>query len=70
MLADVKARLTEAITALGRLTGKVDAILTTFEPEGTATAEELEERLEAARGRLGVFARGSPRTCPSTPWDL
>jgi len=35
----------------------VNAILAAFEPEGTAVAEELEARLEVARGRLEVFAR-------------
>ena len=58
MLAGTETRLTEAVSALGQLTGKVDAVRTAFEPEGTAAAEELEARLEAARGRLGVFARG------------
>ena len=43
---------------MGRLTGKVNAVLATFEPEGTAAAEELEARLEAACGRLEVFAIG------------
>ena len=47
-----------AVAALGQLTGKVSAVLAAFEPEGTAVAEELDARLEAARGRLGVFARG------------
>ena len=41
----------------GRLTGKVNAILAAFEPEGTAAAEKLEALLEAAHGRLEVFAR-------------
>ena len=36
----------------------MDAVLAAFEPEGTPAAEELEARLEAARGLLGVFARG------------
>ena len=58
MLAGAEAQLTEAVAALGRLTDKVDAVLAAFEPEGTAAAEELEARLEAVRGRLGVFARG------------
>ena len=58
MMAGVEARLTEAVAALGRLTGKEDAVLAAFEPEGTPAAEELEARLEAARGLLGVFARG------------
>ena len=53
MLSGAEARLAVAVTALGELTGKVSAILAAFEPEGTAAAEEL----EAARGRLGVFAR-------------
>ena len=46
-----------AVAALGQLTGKVSAVLAAFEPEGTAVAEELDARLEAARGRLGIFAR-------------
>ena len=58
MLAGAEAQLAEALAALGRLTGKVDAVLAAFEPEGTPAAEELEARLEAARGRLGVIARG------------
>ena len=58
MLAGAEAQLAEAVTALGRLTGEVNTVLAAFEPEGTATAEELEARLETARGRLGVFARG------------
>ena len=48
----------EAVAALGRLTGKVNAVLAAFEPEGTAAVEELEALLEAAHGRLGIFARG------------
>ena len=36
----------------------MSAVLAAFEPEGTAVAEELDARLEAARGGLGVFARG------------
>jgi hypothetical protein len=58
LLAGAEAKLTEAVAALGRLTGKVDAILAAFEQEGMAAAEELEARLEAACGRLGVFSRG------------
>ena len=58
MLAGAEAQLAEAVAALGQLTGKVNAILAAFEPEGMATAEELEARLEAARGRLGILARG------------
>ena len=42
---------------LGRLTGKVDAVLAAFEPEGAAAADDLKARLEAAHGRLEVFAR-------------
>ena len=58
MLAGAEAQLAEAVAALGWLTGKVNAILATFELEGTAAAEELEARLESARGWLEVFARG------------
>ena len=36
----------------------MSAVLATFELEGTAAAEELEARLEAACRRLEVFARG------------
>ena len=57
MLAGAEAQLAEALMALGRLTGKVNAVLAAFEPKGTAAAEELEARLEAASGRLEVFAR-------------
>ena len=58
MLTGAEARLAAAVTALGDLTGKVSAVLAAFEPEGMAVAEELEARLEAVRGRLGVIARG------------
>ena len=58
MLTGAEARLPSAVAALGQLTGKVSAVLAAFEPEGTATVEELEAWLEAVRGRLGVFARG------------
>ena len=44
--------------AMGRLTGEVNTVLTVFEPEGTAVADDLGARLEAARGRLECFARG------------
>ena len=57
MLAGAEAQLAEAVATLGQLTGKVSAILAAFVPEGTAMAEDLEARLEAARGRLEVFAR-------------
>ena len=57
MLAGAEAQLAEALAALGRLTSKVDAIIAAFEPKGTAAAEELDARLEAARGWLEVFAR-------------
>ena len=46
------------VRTLGELTGKVSAVLAAFEPEGTAAVEELEALLEAAHGRLGIFARG------------
>ena len=58
MLTGAEARLAAAVTTLGELTGKVSAVLAAFEPEDTAAAGELEARLEAAHGRLGVFARG------------
>ena len=58
MLTGAEAWLAAAVAALGQLTGKVSAVLATFELEGTAAAEELEARLEAARGRIGVFSRG------------
>ena len=58
MLADAEARLAAAVEALGRPTGKASSVLSAFEPEGTAAAEELDERLDAARGQLRVFARG------------
>ena len=57
MLAGAEAQLAEVLATLGRLTVKVDAVLAAFEPERTAAVEELEARLEAARGRLEVFAR-------------
>ena len=58
MLTGAEARLAAAVAALGQLTSKVSAVLAAFEPEGTTAAEELEERLDASRGWLGVFARG------------
>ena len=61
MLAGAEAQLAGAVAVLGWLTGKVNAVLTAFELKGmavAAVAEELEARLEAARGRLGVFAMG------------
>ena len=58
VLTGAEARLVAAVAALGQLTDKVSAVLVAFELEGTAAAEELDARLEAARGRLGVFARG------------
>ena len=70
MLSGAKARLAAAVTALGELTGKVSAVLAAFEPEGTAAAKKLEARLEAARGRLEVFARKVAEDASSTPWDL
>ena len=63
VLTGAEARLEAAVAALGQLTGKVSVVLAAFEPEGTAAAEELEARLEAARGRLGVFDRGGLRGC-------
>ena len=57
MLTGAEARLAAAVAALGLLTGKVSAVLAAVESEGTATTEDLEARLEAARGRLEVFAR-------------
>jgi hypothetical protein len=56
LLAGAEAQLAEALTALGRLTGKVDAVLAAFELERTAAVEELEARLKAVRRRLEVFA--------------
>ena len=50
-----EAQLAEVLAALGQFTGKVDAILAAFEPDGAAAAEDLEVRLEAARGRLEGF---------------
>ena len=58
MLTGVEARLAAVVAALGQLTGKVSTVLAAFDPEGTPAAEELDARLEAARGWLGVFARG------------
>ena len=58
MLTGAEARLAAAFAALGQFTGKVSTVLATFEPEGTAAAEELDARLEAVRGRLGVFDCG------------
>ena len=65
-MAGVEARLTEAVAALGRLTGKEDAVLAAFEPEGMAAAEELEARLEAARGLLQGGRQGCVPVHPGT----
>ena len=40
-----------------QFTKKVNAILTAFEPDGAASAEDLGARLEAAQGRLEGFIR-------------
>ena len=56
-LTGTEARLAEALTALERFTGKVDAILATIEPDGAAAAEDMEAQLEAARGWLEGFVR-------------
>ena len=53
----MEARLAEMRTALEQFTGKVDTILTAFEPDGAVVAEDLGARLEAARGWLEGFAR-------------
>ena len=54
-LTGVEVQLAEALGALERFTGKVNAILAAFEPDGVAAEEDLEVRLEAARGRLEGF---------------
>ena len=36
----------------------MSVVLAAFEPEGMAAVEELDAWLEAARGWLGVFAKG------------
>jgi hypothetical protein len=56
-LTGAEAQPAEALAALGRFTGKVDAILAAFEPEGVTAAEDLEAWLEAARGRLEGLTR-------------
>ena len=56
-LIGAEAQLAEALTALGRFTGKVDAIFAAFEPDGAAAAEDLEAPLETARGLLEGFVR-------------
>ena len=38
----VEARLAEVLAAMGRFTGKVDANLTAFEPDGAAAAEDVD----------------------------
>ena len=61
MLSGAEAWLAAAVTTLGELTSKVSAVQAAFELKGTAVAavaEELEARLEAARGWLGIFAWG------------
>ena len=57
LLTSAEAQLAAALAALGWFTGKVDAILATIEPDGAAAAEDLEARLEAARGRLEGFVQ-------------
>ena len=56
-LTGAETQLAEVLSALGWFTGKVDAILTAFEPDGAAAAEDLEARLEAVGGQLEGFAR-------------
>ena len=56
-LTGVEARLAEALAAMERFTGKVDAILPAFEPDGAAAVEDLKARLEVARGWLEGFVR-------------
>ena len=56
-MTSVEAWLAEALAALGRFIGMVDAILTAFELEGAAAVEDLEARLEGSRGRLEGFTR-------------
>ena len=56
-LTGAEAQLAEVLAALGQFTGKVDAILAAFEPEGMAVAEDQEAWLVAARGWLEGFAR-------------
>ena len=56
-MTSVEVWLAEALAALGRFIGMVDAILTAFELEGAATVEDLEARLEGSRGRLEGFTR-------------
>ena len=46
---------------LDRLSRPLEALLGAFEPEGMAAAEDLSERLEASRGRLEAFVRGTAR---------
>ena len=43
MLAGAKAQLAEAVVALGRLTGKVDTVLTAFEPVGDGMAPDTSD---------------------------
>ena len=56
-LTGAEAQLAEVLAALGQFTGKVDAILAAFEPEGMAVAEDQEAWPVAARGWLEGFAR-------------
>ena len=44
---------------LDRLGRPLEALLGAFEPEGMATAESLDERLEASRGRLEACIQGA-----------
>ena len=45
------------MTLLTGAEAQVDVVLAAFEPEGAAAADDLKARLEAAHGRLEVFAR-------------
>ena len=58
LLTGAEAQLAEALAALGRFTGKVDAVLAAFEPEGTAAAEGLQ--------KLGKWSADGGRPPPVT----
>ena len=53
----MEARLAEMRATLEQFTGKVDTILTAFEPGGSSLAEDLRACLEAVQGQLEGFVK-------------
>ena len=59
LFAEAEEQVAQGRAMLDRLSRPLEALLGAFEPEGVAAAESLPERLEASRGRLEAFIRGS-----------